>query len=95
MPGGFRDQRQRFCRNDLEGVETEQEAQSTDPFADELFPATGGGVIVPPTSGGKKPSNARVVKWLERTRDKAEAAVRIVFDNTLGGLFDEMEDEIH
>ena len=76
-------------------VETEPEVQSPDTVDDELFPSTGGGVIAPPPSGGKKPSNGRVVKWLERTRNKAEAAVKTVFDNTLGGLFDEMEGETH
>ena len=77
------------CADD-EGVEIEQETQSPDTADDELFPPMAGSVIVPPPSGGKKPSG-RVVKWLERTRDKADGAMKNLFENTLGSLFDTME----
>ena len=77
------------CAEDL-GMENEPPAG---PVPGELFPSTGGGVIAPPAGGGKKPVQGRGVTWLTRTKDKAEAAVKSLFDNTLGSLFDTMEDD--
>lgn len=78
------------CAED-QGIPAEPETQSTDQAPTELFPPTGGGVIVPPAGGGKNPSGGRGVTWLTRTKNKAGNAARNLFDKALGGLFDEME----
>ena len=59
----------------------------------ELFPTTGGGVMVPTGNGDKKPEDGKVVKWLNRTSKKAGEAARKIFESSLGNLFDGMMQE--
>ncbi len=92
------------CAEDLEEASREEAvvapaeepvaaASKEEPVPGELFPQTGGGVVMPTGAGGKKTSDGKVVEWISRTSRRAEQAAKKIFEGTLGNLFDGMMKE--
>ena len=66
------------------------EGQEAAPAADNLFPEYAPGDVITPRKKQEKKPN-KFVSWIRTKSKQVEAAAGEAFDNTMGGLFDEMK----